>query len=68
MFRYHAMRPLDYAVTRAYATLCRDGWRQEARPLLEEFFLLDKVCLLAELRVLMLRLGYSLADVARFDR
>lgn len=67
-FQYVIVRPLDTAVTSAYAELVSDGWRDEARPLLEEFFFLDKACLLAELRSLMLDLGYSLERLARFDR
>lgn len=68
MFRYRDMRSLDDVIGRAYAFLKKGGWRSEARPLLDEFYELDKVCLLAELRVLMLDAGYSLDVVARFDR
>lgn len=68
MFQYRTMRSLDVAVTSAYAFLVDSGWRHLARPLFEEFLLLDKVCLLAELRSLMIELGYSLDVVARFDR
>lgn len=68
MFRYRTFRALDTAVTSAYAELVRDGFRDEARPLLEEFFFIDKACLLAELRCLMLDHGCSLDRLARFDR
>ncbi len=59
---------LDSAIGRAYAFLKEGGLQSLARPLLDEFYSIDKVCLLAELRLLMLDAGYPPDVVARFDR
>ncbi len=68
MLRLRAVRDIDLVIGRAYAFLKEEGRHQEARPLIAEFYELDKVCLLAELRMLMLDAGYSLKLVACFDR
>jgi len=62
------MRDLHDVIVRAYTFLKEDGHQAEARELLDEFYGLDQVCLLAELRRLMLDVGYSLELVACFDR
>ena len=60
---------LDLALGRAYAFLKEEpGLRRQARELLDEFYELDRVCLLAELRSLVLDAGYSLEVLAYFDR
>lgn len=62
------MRDLHDVIVRAYASLKEDGVHRQARQLLDEFYGIDQVCLLAELRGLMLDAGYSLELVACFDR
>jgi len=61
-------RSIEWAVGSAYAFLRKRGWHDSARALVDEFFELDQACLLAELRLVMLRAGFPLEVVARFDR
>ncbi len=67
MFSYRDMRSLDDAIAHAYAFLKKGGCSVQARDLLDEFYELDQVCFLAELRLLLAE-HYPPEVVAQFDR